>query len=209
KVEHPLACCHEARAAARDKAGLRLGDLDHVVLVGGSSRVPLVRACVRAAFCNPNLPEHARSPEPLLHEPDLCVAYGAALRGATYGTRYPGLPGGLELHLTSPPNSRETAHQVTGVVRGEGAAELYEGGSVRVRSLATGMADEAFLDARGSFAQDVELQPDSDNPLQLTVCDPSGGELAQVEVVVRHQDGGRRLGQGVLPTQIITKPLQI
>ena len=26
--------------------------------------------------------------EPLLHEPDLCVAYGAALRAATHGTRY-------------------------------------------------------------------------------------------------------------------------
>jgi molecular chaperone DnaK len=209
KVDRTIECCHEALRRARDKAGVRLGDIDHVILVGGSSRIPLVRDTVRAAFCNPNLPEHARSPQPLLHEPDLCVAYGAALRGATYGTRYPGLPGGLELHLTSSPNSRATAHQVTGVVRGEGAAELYDGGSVRVRSLASGMADEAFLDARGSFAQDVELQPDSDNPLQLTVCDPSGAELAQVEVVVRHQDGGRRLGQGVLPTQIITKPLQI
>ena len=74
--------------------------------------MPLVRETVRAAFCNPDLPEHVRCLEPLLHEPDLCVAYGAALRAATHGTRYlfPRRTAGrseLELHLTSPANTRE------------------------------------------------------------------------------------------------------
>src|SRR5262249_9210678 len=73
KVERTIACCHEALARARSRAGLQLGDIDHVLLVGGSSRVPLVRRTVREAFCNPDLPERARQTEPLLHEPDLCV----------------------------------------------------------------------------------------------------------------------------------------
>src|SRR5262249_58454790 len=88
KVDRTIDCCHEAQARAKDKCGLRLGEIDHVILVGGSSRVPLVRETVRAAFCNPGLAEHVRQVEPLLHEPDLCVAYGAALRAATHGTRY-------------------------------------------------------------------------------------------------------------------------
>jgi molecular chaperone DnaK len=209
KVDRTIDACHEALRRARDKAGVRLGDIDHVILVGGSTRIPLVRETVRAAFCNPQLAEHARSPEPLLHEPDLCVAYGAALRGATYGTRFVDLPAGLELHLTSPLNTRETAYPLTGAVGGPGAVAVTDGGSVRVRSFATGLTDEAFLDARGTFAHDLELHAEADNLLELAVCDPSGRELAQVSAVVRHRAAGPQLGQAVLPTQLITKPLHI
>src|SRR5262249_23892287 len=153
----------------------------------GSSRVPLVRATVREAFCNPELGERARSPVPLLHEPDRCVGYGAALRAATHGTRYvfpAAAPAGslrpdLELHLTSPVSVRDVAYRAAGVVRTVFSREpgasartpalapgsrlndtdpdpLLEGGSVRIRPLATGLVEEAFLDARGTFAQDVE-----------------------------------------------------
>ncbi len=78
KVDRTIDCCRDALARARERAGLSLPDIDHVILVGGSSRVPLVRDMVRAAFCNADLAEHVRHLDPLLHEPDLCVAYGAA-----------------------------------------------------------------------------------------------------------------------------------
>jgi molecular chaperone DnaK len=256
KVDRTIDCCHEALARARERAGLRLTDVDHVVLVGGSSRVPLVRDTVRAAFGNPDLAEHVRNLEPLLHEPDLCVAFGAALRAGTHGTRYlfrmtndqfpmtnsqcpmtndqaEARGGELELHLTSPASARDTRYQATGVVRyrrrtlpeserhaarpgeldiGHWSLDIghsLEGGSVRVRSLATGLAEEAFLDERGTFAQELELQPETDNALEWAVCDGVGAELARVVTAVRHQGAGRPLGQAVLPTQLITKPLQI
>src|SRR5262249_3352563 len=88
KVHRTIDCCHEALSRAREKCGLTLSDIDHVILVGGSSRIPYVREMIRAAFCNPGLPEHVRNLEPLLHEPDLCVAYGAALQAAMHGSRY-------------------------------------------------------------------------------------------------------------------------
>ncbi len=212
KVERTIECCHEALHRARAKADLTLSGIDHVILVGGSSRIPLVRETVRAAFCNPDLPEHTRSTEPLLHEPDLCVAYGAALRAASYGTRYllkaHGVhPVGFELHVTSPPTTRDQRHTLTGIVRGP--AELCDGASVRVEALATGMVEEAFLDGQGTFAQEVNLVPETDNAFRLTVCDAPGRELAAVTVAVRHTRQGRRLGQAVMPTQLITKPLQI
>src|SRR5205807_6346156 len=123
----------DALARARDRAGIRLSDVDYVGLVGGSGRVPLVRETVRAAFCNPDLPERVRSPEPLLHEPDLCVAYGAALRAASHGTRYlfqgsgvrgqgSAEDGELELHVTSPANTRDPNYQLTGLVRTRSAS---------------------------------------------------------------------------------------
>jgi molecular chaperone DnaK len=237
KVDRTIDCCHEALARAKERAGLGLKEIDYVVLVGGSSRVPLVRDTVRAAFCNPDLPEQVRCLEPLLHEPDLCVAYGAALRAAGHGTRYLFPPAfedrgskiedrgsnwDLELHLTSPANTRDAHHLVTGVVRlcdprssildpqsSRSSISDLDGASVRIRALATGLTDEAFLDARGTFAQEVELQPETDNALELAVCDGAGREVARVVTCVRHRGEARPLGPAVLPTQIITKPLQI
>jgi molecular chaperone DnaK len=207
KVDRTIDCCRDALARARGRAGLSLTDIDYVILVGGASRVPLVRDTVRAAFCNAELAEHVHNLDPLLHQPDLCVAYGAALRAATHGTRY--LFHGVELHLTSPVNTRDQTYSATGVVRLESADAALDGGSVRIRSLATGLTEEAFLDERGTFAQDVELQPETDNALEFAVCDGAGQEMARVVAVVRHQSAAPRLGQAVLPTQLITKPLQI
>jgi molecular chaperone DnaK len=58
---------------ALEDAGLKTGDLDQVILVGGSTRIPLVRELVREIFGKePNLSQH----------PDEAVALGAVLQGA-------------------------------------------------------------------------------------------------------------------------------
>jgi molecular chaperone DnaK len=230
KVDRTIDCCQEALARARDKAGIRLADIDYVVLVGGSSRIPLVRETVRAAFCNPSLSEHVRCPEPLLSEPDLCVAYGAALRAATYGTRHlfpnlqrarsflpdldlglgleePGLD--LELHITSPVNVQETKYTLIGCVRGAGAAEVRHGGSVCATVLGTGENAEAILQPDGGFSRELVLQPETDNLLELTLCDNAGRDLIRLPLTVRHRAAARALGPAVLATQLVTKPLAI
>lgn len=72
-----LACCDRALAMSEDKAGVRLGDIDHVVLVGGSTRVPLVAAKVEEHLC--------RGSAPLATDVDTCVALGAAIAAAQLG----------------------------------------------------------------------------------------------------------------------------
>ncbi|MFO0930416.1 MAG: hypothetical protein U0736_25875 [Gemmataceae bacterium] len=42
-----------------------------------------------------------------------------------------------------------------------------------VRARATGLVEEAFLDAQGGFAANVELAAEQDNPIEWTFCDPS------------------------------------
>ncbi|HEX5269493.1 MAG TPA: hypothetical protein VFW33_03350, partial [Gemmataceae bacterium] len=56
---------------------------------------------------------------------------------------------------------------------------------------------------------DLALRPDTPNVLGLTLADNVGQELVSFPITVRHTPSGRALGQGVLPTQLITKPLQI
>ncbi|MEI6322122.1 MAG: Hsp70 family protein [bacterium] len=58
---------------ALEDAGLKPGDLDQIILVGGSTRMPLVRELVTEIFGKePNLSQH----------PDEAVALGAVLQGA-------------------------------------------------------------------------------------------------------------------------------
>ena len=66
-VQRTLDC---VKAAVKD-AGLKLGDIDDVVLVGGSTRVPLVRARLESLL---GKPPHAHV------DPDLAVALGAAIQ---------------------------------------------------------------------------------------------------------------------------------
>jgi len=77
-VETTIACCERALARAREVANVGAEDIDHVILVGGSTRVPLVVKRVTEAFCK-------RSPEPLRDDVDTCVALGAAVHAAHVG----------------------------------------------------------------------------------------------------------------------------
>jgi len=66
-VDRTIACCQRAL----DDAGLPVDEVDEVVLVGGSTRIPLVRRLVAETF--------ARTPHTEL-DPDRVVALGAAIQ---------------------------------------------------------------------------------------------------------------------------------
>jgi hypothetical protein len=99
------------------------------------------------------------------------------------------LPGELELYLSGAASVEGGLYSLQGVVRGTGAAALRDGGSVCVRSLATGLTDEVFLDTQGNFARDVEMDPDRKNRLEVAVCDAFGREIGRVLVCVPPSDG--------------------
>ncbi len=79
-VDTTLACCERALARAREVAEVGIEQIDHVVLVGGSTRVPLVVRRVTEALC-----AKSRAKEPLQDEVDTCVALGAAVHAAQIG----------------------------------------------------------------------------------------------------------------------------
>ncbi|MBX3250243.1 MAG: Hsp70 family protein [Myxococcales bacterium] len=79
-VATTLRCCERALARSAEVAGVGPTDIDHVVLVGGSTRVPAVVAAVTEHLCGP-----ARCERPLQEEVDTCVALGAAVHAAQLG----------------------------------------------------------------------------------------------------------------------------
>ncbi len=77
-VDTTIACCERPLARSREVASVGIDDIDHVILVGGSTRVPLVVRRVGDAFCRKNN-------EPLRDDVDTCVALGAAVHAANIG----------------------------------------------------------------------------------------------------------------------------
>ncbi len=79
-VATTLTCCERALARSQETAAVGPGDIDHVVLVGGSTRVPAVVRAVTEQLCRP-----AGIEAPLQDEVDTCVALGAAVHAAQLG----------------------------------------------------------------------------------------------------------------------------
>jgi molecular chaperone DnaK len=97
-VETTIACCERAVARSREIASVGLEEIDHVVLVGGSTRVPLVMRRVTEALC-----AKSRAKEPLQDDVDTCVALGAAVHAAQIGGLVVGDDAkNVKVHFTAP-----------------------------------------------------------------------------------------------------------
>ena len=99
-VETTIGCCERALARSREVANVGPNEIDHVILVGGSTRVPLVVRRVTESFCSP-AGGPRKSAEPLRDDVDTCVALGAAVHAAHVGGTLLG-DEGLRVRLTTP-----------------------------------------------------------------------------------------------------------
>lgn len=79
-VENTIACSLRAVERSKATAGIDLAQIDHVILVGGSTRVPLVTRRVTEALAS-----KTKNPTPLQDDVDTCVALGAAIYAAQIG----------------------------------------------------------------------------------------------------------------------------
>ena len=93
-VETTLACCDRAIARAKEVANVGLEDIEHVILVGGSTRVPMVVRRVTEKLCK-------EGSEPLRDDVDTCVALGAAVHAAHIGGTLLG-DTGVKVRITTP-----------------------------------------------------------------------------------------------------------
>ena len=93
-VDTTIACCDRALARSREVANIGPEDIDHVILVGGSTRAPLVVRRVTEKFCK-------EGAEPLRDDVDTCVALGAAIHAAHVGGTLLGNEG-TRVRLTTP-----------------------------------------------------------------------------------------------------------
>jgi len=79
-VGKTITCCERAIARSSEVASVGLSEIDHVILVGGSTRVPSVIRAVTERLCS-----GAKNDAPLQDDVDTCVALGAAIQAAQIG----------------------------------------------------------------------------------------------------------------------------
>lgn len=78
----------ERTGQARGFSHLSLCKVDAVLLVGGSTHVPLIARMIEEEFTSPGLPIHTKLPKPIQDEQDMAAGYGAAIAAAHFGIKY-------------------------------------------------------------------------------------------------------------------------
>lgn len=152
-VKSTITCCERALARSQEVAAVGAGDIDHVILVGGSTRVPAVIEAVRSALCVPS-----KCDTPLQEEVDTCVALGAAVHAAQLGGLRLGLPEtashpGASVLFRSPLVARKADIRI----------------ALEVESAPDGTTEVAIVDDQGVLASErIDTVPSG--PLRLEVA---------------------------------------
>ena len=170
-VDTTLECCRRALAQAQESAGVSLSDIDHVVLVGGSTRVPYVVRRVTEELC-----ASSKTAEPLQDDVDTCVALGAAVHAALLG----GLRLGNDdasISLRSPLVGKGASMKL--VVDVEEAPEGAFSLAITMDGAVAAEASFPLLPASG-IRLEVPLGPEPENPAMLAIRDADGKNLAEL-----------------------------
>ncbi|GAB4215288.1 MAG: hypothetical protein OHK0013_40750 [Sandaracinaceae bacterium] len=175
-VETTIVCAERALARSKETAGVGLADLDAVVLVGGSTRVPLVARLVTERLCAGT---RSKAP-PLQTEVDTIVALGAAIFAAQKG----GLRiarDDAQLLVTSPLVSR--THRLKLTLTVERAPEGTRRLEVRDATSDTVLA-ETDATPGAAVRLDVPLAEAPETPCTLTLVDLDGRVLATLSLTL-------------------------
>lgn len=164
-VEQSLACCQEALSLSEKAADVGLADVDVVLLVGGSTRVPLVQEMVAEAFCGPG---KSKAERPTMDEPDTCVALGAAIHAANLGGLTLGdETTGVSITLTSPLTTRKSTGRMVGRVVGADKVILRD---ITDPDEPEVVAEVPVEDNRFRIT-DLDLEDEGVHPFELRVAD--------------------------------------
>lgn len=170
-------------------AGVKPDDLSAVVMVGGSSRIPLVAATLRARL----------GKEPQLADPDTIVSRGAALKAAAvFPLRAHG--NGVHLDLDYPRLTDGAVITVSGRICGNVER-------CRATLMRGDYSDEVPVDAGGLFRfGSVPVFCDSVNEFGVAVCDSEENEIVGAAFEVVHSS--HQVSADV-PDAIIARPVSI
>lgn len=171
-VETTLACCERALARSKEVANVGAAEIDHVVLVGGSTRVPLVVRRVTEAY----------GKDPLRDDVDTCVALGAAIHAAHVGGTIVG-DEGARVRVTTP-----LVAQGKKLRLGMEVLEAKAGAS----HLAVWQGDQALADVALSTKEplrfDVPLGEEEETRVTLAFQTSVGAPVAELPLTLHRGD---------------------
>ena len=171
-IESTLEECHKALREAEEQHHITLDMIDGVLLVGGSTHIPLVAEIIEENFTSPSLPIHTKLPKPLIDEPDMAVGYGAAIAAASIGTQQQ-----TKVETARGESISVTAHfapaigyggisNVEGSLQAEGGA-LPDGIFAKVTRAAGGFKKEYMVNEDGTFLFEELVAEEEKEPYKI------------------------------------------
>ncbi|WP_394822158.1 Hsp70 family protein [Pendulispora albinea] len=182
-IDTTLVCCERALEKSQKMAGVGIAEIDHVLLVGGSTRVPRVVQRVTEA-----LAAKSKNGKPLQDEVDTCVALGAAIHAAQLGGLRIGDVDKKTMVSFVSPLVGQGKHLRLGV-RVEQAPEGTQGLAVREGE---GTLAEAAVAIGQQVRLDVPLGEQEENPAVLALVGKDGGTLVELNFKLYRGDARPR-----------------
>ncbi len=207
-VEETIEHARDAISKAKEQAGITLGDIDHVILVGGSTHIPLVQSMVADALCSDENGAGAQCPEPSLDDPELAVAMGAAIRAASLGIAITDDEETACVSFRGLTATDGPVRTIAGRVKSIDDRCQVAGGSICLTAPGTDLFLETKLDEHGSFCfESVPVGESEMNEFTVTVTDANNQRVSTFEYKTGHGEAQRRLGSEDFGTAVLPMPL--
>jgi molecular chaperone DnaK len=219
-VDRTISYCFDALDDSRKKAGVKLSDVDAVILAGGPAHIPLVREIVRHHLCSPAsdsvvderaLQPRAKCTELVYDKVDTVVALGAAIRASASGG----------LAVSTPEKTVRVIFRGMGVTNARdsnmgGQVVALDpgidivGGHIRLILPDHNYEDESDIKEGGTFAfKQIPLQDAAENLLTFEVYDRTGKLVASAGRQVKHTtEEVRPMGEGT-ETSVLSKAIHV
>jgi len=202
-IESTVRCCHSALEQSKERAGVDLADIDTVLLVGGSTRVPLVQRRVAEAFCGAG---RSRAEAPTIEAPDSCVALGAAIHAANLGGVIIGADDSeVRLAVATALATRAGTIRVSGALSGLEA----NGATLLLKDVNAATLAVEVLDGERFKLTDVPLVEDGANPMVLEILDKSGNTRAELPLTLYRNAELKTTGSALSNPTVLAKDLQL
>ncbi|MDX9721917.1 MAG: Hsp70 family protein [Myxococcota bacterium] len=206
-VESTISCCLRALEQSQQRAQVALPDIDAVLLVGGSTRIPSVLKRVTAALCGEG---KSRAQEPISESPDAAVALGAAIHAANLGGLRMGSElGPFRLHLYSPLGTQSQRFRLVGELEAEeDSASLDEVQTILLKNeLGTTLGIETLHEGRRFRFSELRLEEEGPQRWVLELLSASGATLGEFSLPVHRSSALKQTGSALSNPTVLAKPI--
>jgi molecular chaperone DnaK len=205
-LDRTLVFCEDALEKACHKSGVSIENIDHILLVGGSTYMPAVFNKVKKAFCDG--PRRARCPEPIRDEPETAVALGAALRAAASGLGIGDDNKCIRLWFRGTGATKNEQTMISGRVEPIAKDLCLEGGLLRLTNSSGDLLGDVELKSNLTFVfPKVALQAESLNTFKFEVLDDKRKLVAVLQRSIVHASDQKEAVGNTLSTAVLSKPI--
>ncbi len=178
--------CEKALEKAESNAGLAISDIDYILMVGGSTKIPLVCQTVKDKYCMPAEP-HVQCEAPVIYEPDMAVGYGAAIRAASYPTKVFSDDESMCVSMETVGMSSAHEYKVKGTVeKRKGSNISLQGCKLEVSNPEGTLSFESPVNDDGSFElENISLTDDEITDFNFVLYDADGNVMIDFNEAIK------------------------